>query len=79
MVIEQKLTCFCGSSRFLWNKCLALNLERLEKGQSILWYLELAFWLTLWKPCRSRLPEHITEMFVLRSYGKKEQEITGNF
>ena len=49
MVIEQKLTCFCGSSRFLWNKCLALNLERLEKGQSILWYQELAFWLTLWK------------------------------
>ena len=49
MVIEQKLTRFCGSSRFLWNKCLALNLERLEKGQSILWYQELAFWLTLWK------------------------------
>ncbi len=49
MVIEQKLTRFCGSSRFLWNKCLALNLERMEKGQSILWYQELAFWLTLWK------------------------------
>ena len=49
MIIEQKLRSFCGSSRFLWNKCLALNLERLEKGQSLLWYQELAFWLTLWK------------------------------
>jgi len=47
--IEGKLTRICGSSRFLWNKCLSLNLDRLEKGQSILWYNELAFWLTLWK------------------------------
>jgi len=47
--IENKLVRYCGSSRFLWNKCLALNLDRLEKRQSILWYNELAFWLTLWK------------------------------
>jgi putative transposase len=47
--IESKLIRFCGSSRFLWNKALAMNLERLEKGQGILWYNELAFWLTLWK------------------------------
>ncbi len=46
---EGQLTRICGSSRFLWNKSLALNLDRLEKGQSILWYNELAFWLTLWK------------------------------
>jgi putative transposase len=46
---ETILSCFCGSARFLWNKCLAMNLERLEKGQRILWYPELAFWLTLWK------------------------------
>ena len=26
-----------------------MNLERLEKRQPILWYNELAFWLTLWK------------------------------
>jgi len=26
-----------------------MNLEHLEKGQGILWYPELAFWLTLWK------------------------------
>ena len=47
--IEGQLTRICGSSRFLWNKSLALNLDRLEKGQSILWYNELAFWLILWK------------------------------
>ena len=47
--IELKLSGFCGSGRFLWNKCVALNLDRLEKGQPLLWYNELAFWLTLWK------------------------------
>ena len=47
--IENKLARYCGSSRFLWNKCLAMNLDRLEKRQSILWYNELAFWLPLWK------------------------------
>ena len=47
--IENLLTRYCGSARFLWNKSLAMNLDRLEKKQSILWYNELAFWLTLWK------------------------------
>jgi IS605 OrfB family transposase len=47
--IETRLARFCGSGRFLWNKCLAMNLERLEKNQGILWYNELAFWLRLWK------------------------------
>ena len=46
---EGLLTQFTGSARFLWNKCLAMNLERLEKHQGILWYGELAFWLKLWK------------------------------
>ena len=46
---EEKLTRFCGSGRFVWNKSLAMNLERLEKGQGLLWYNELAFWLRLWK------------------------------
>jgi IS605 OrfB family transposase len=47
--IEAMLNRYCGSGRFLWNKSLAMNLERLESKQSILWYNELAFWLTLWK------------------------------
>ena len=47
--IEHILLRYCGSARFLWNKCLAMNLDRLEKRESILWYPELAFWLTLWK------------------------------
>jgi IS605 OrfB family transposase len=48
-VIESKLSRFCGCSRFVWNKTLAMNLERLEEGQPLLWYNELAWWLTLWK------------------------------
>ena len=47
--IENKLVRYCGSARFLWNKCLAMNLERLENRQAILWYNELAFWHTVWK------------------------------
>jgi len=47
--IENNLVRYCGSARFLWNKCLAMNLERLEKRQPVLWYNELAFWLTVWK------------------------------
>ena len=47
--VESKLAQVCGSARFLWNKYLAMNLERLEKRQPILWYNELAFWLTVWK------------------------------
>ena len=46
---ESKLVRFCGCARFLWNKSLAMNLERLERRQGILWYHELAFWLRLWK------------------------------
>ncbi len=47
--IETNLVRFCGSARFVWNKSLAMNLERLENKQKILWYQEMAFWLTLWK------------------------------
>ena len=47
--VGHKLNCFCGSARFIWNKSLAMNLDRLEKRQPILWYNELAYWLTLWK------------------------------
>ena len=47
--IETKLSQFCGSARFLWNKSLAMNLDRLASRQPILWYNELAYWLTLWK------------------------------
>jgi putative transposase len=46
---EAMLVRILGCSRFLWNKSLAMNLERLEKGQGILWYQELSFWLKLWK------------------------------
>ncbi len=47
--IESILARYCGSARFLWNKSLAMNLDRLNSKQGILWYTELAFWLRLWK------------------------------
>ena len=47
--IESRLTRICGCARFVWNKSLAMNLARLERREPILWYNELAFWLTLWK------------------------------
>ena len=40
---------FSGCTRFVWNKMLAMNLYRLEHKQALLWYPEMAFWLTLWK------------------------------
>jgi IS605 OrfB family transposase len=46
---EGKLFRISGCARFVWNKSLAMNLERLEKGQHLLWYQENAFWLKLWK------------------------------
>ena len=46
---ETKLVRILGCSRFLWNKSLAMNLERLEKGQNLLWYQEQAWWMKLWK------------------------------
>ena len=47
--IEHILLRYCGSTRYLWNKCLAMNLDRLGNHQGILWYNELAYWLTVWK------------------------------
>ena len=40
---------FAGHTRFLWNKALALNINRLRKKQRILYYQELDFWSKLWK------------------------------
>jgi transposase len=36
-------------SRGIWNQALAWNTQRLDRKQPILWYQEMAFWLTLWK------------------------------
>lgn len=38
-----------GCCRFVWNKALVINLSRLERKQSLLWYNEMAFWLAFWK------------------------------
>jgi putative transposase len=38
-----------GANRFVWNKLLAMNLFRLENKMPLLWYNEMAFFITLWK------------------------------
>ena len=38
-----------GANRYVWNKLLAMNLFRLENKQPILWYNEMAWFITLWK------------------------------
>ncbi len=47
--VEDKLLHFAGCCRFIWNKVLSLSLDRLKSKQSIIWYQEASFWLTLWK------------------------------
>lgn len=47
--LNKQLAQLAGCCRFLWNKALDLNLRRLEKKMPLMWYNELAFWLTLWK------------------------------
>lgn len=47
--INQKLVLYAGGCRFVWNKALALNLDRLSKKQPILRYDALDFWSKLWK------------------------------
>ena len=46
---NQKLANYAGGCRFVWNKALALNLDRLSKKQPILRYDALDFWSKLWK------------------------------
>jgi putative transposase len=46
---DEKLNNYVGGCRFIWNKALSLNLDRLNDKQPILWYQELGFWATLWK------------------------------
>lgn len=45
----KQLDCFAGHCRFLWNKVLNLNLDRLQKKQPIMWYFEADFWSKIWK------------------------------
>ncbi|MDJ0651462.1 MAG: transposase [Simkaniaceae bacterium] len=45
----QKMHKYPGHGRFLWNKVLSMNLERLENKYKLIWYVESSYWLTLWK------------------------------
>ena len=43
-VTNRIFDCFAGHCRFLWNKCLRVNLDRLYQKNRILRYEELDFW-----------------------------------
>ena len=47
--LSNQLQVFCGHTRFVWNKALGLNLQRLKNKQPIMYYQELDFWTKLWK------------------------------
>lgn len=38
-----------GANRFVWNKLLAMNLNRLAHQLPLIWYQEMAWFITLWK------------------------------
>lgn len=63
---EALLISFSGHTRTLWNKALRINLDRLEKKQSIMYYQELDFWSKLWKQSEeygylNEAPAHILQ------------------
>jgi transposase len=75
---EMLLTNFAGHTRFLWNKCLGLNLWRLKNHQRILRYQELDFWSKLWKKSEeygflNECPAHIIQQ-KLRDLDKAFQD-----
>jgi putative transposase len=47
--LENKFLQFSGSCRFVWNKALALNKDRLEHKIPLIWYNDMAGLLGLWK------------------------------
>lgn len=47
--LEEVFSIYAGHCRFIWNRFLRLNLDRLRSKQKMLWYNEMSFWLTLWK------------------------------
>jgi putative transposase len=47
--INKCLANYADGCRFVWNKALALNLDRLNNKLPILWYEETNFGVTLWK------------------------------
>jgi putative transposase len=49
MCTEQMLSQFAGSCRFVWNKALALQKDRLDRKESCLSYNELSALLLQWK------------------------------
>ena len=47
--LEAVFRAMVGHARFVWNKALRLNLDRLDQGLPIVWYNDLCGLLRLWK------------------------------
>lgn len=63
---SQQLRTYAGHCRFLWNKCLSINLYRLQCKQPIMRYHEMDFWSKLYKQSDelgflSECPAHILQ------------------
>ena len=64
--IEKTLSLYAGHCRFVWNKCLGLNLSRLQAGHRILRYFEMDFWSKQWKASEDygflkEIPAHLIQ------------------
>lgn len=46
---QELLNEYMGINRFVWNKLLRMNLDRLESKHGLLWRNEAQFWLKIWK------------------------------
>jgi putative transposase len=47
--LERQMSRYAGSCRFVWNRALALEKDRLDAGEKILRYNEMAKQLVAWK------------------------------
>ncbi|MEW6458064.1 MAG: transposase [Bacillota bacterium] len=47
--LQRAFATMAGHARFVWNKALRLNLDRLERKAPIMWYSDLCGLLRLWK------------------------------
>jgi len=64
--LEEKFVSYAGACRFVWNKILKLNAQRLQDGYLILRYYEMDFWSKLWKQSEeygflSECPAHLLQ------------------
>nr|MBP9722485.1 transposase [Gammaproteobacteria bacterium] len=63
---EATLVSYAGHVRFLWNKALSINLNKLKNKQPIMYYGEFDYWSKIWKKSEeygflNECPAHIIQ------------------